>query len=159
MIRLLQESDYVAYFDLVDRSRDGLQMFPWVETFDIKTAQEYVSDKTSTDIKNTTKLYGLFIQDILVGCIEVRDYNVKLNGHELGYFMDSTNRGRGHMKIALQEIMKLHKDENPFYADVLEDNAPSLWMLWGLGFKEDHRWRRDANSATFVRLVYNKHLT
>ena len=158
-LRRLAVTDAPAYFNLVERSQDGLQIFPWIRDFDLEKAEDRITRRVSINKQNTITLYGIFKDDLLVGSVEVDHKNARLDGHELGYFMDDQHRNCGYMKEALTKVIELHKDESPYYADVLDDNAASLWLLWGLGFKEDYRWKKDANSATFVRLVYKRHLS
>lgn len=158
-IRLLSLDDLDLYYNMINDDRENLSIMPTVYTMTREKAQ--LDLEATVDPQNKILLYGIFLLDKIIGSIEISDVYVsdRPDGHNLGYFIIGEHRGRNYMKTALQLIIELHKDNLPFYAEVFEDNAPSLWLLWGLGFKEDCRWKQTSSSPTFVRLVYKRHLS
>lgn len=158
-IRQLTPIDVDLYYEMIDIDRENLSIMPTVYAMTREQAQ--IDLEATVDPRNKIVLYGVFLDDEIIGSIEICDGYVpeRPDGHNLGYFIVGEHRGRNYMKTALQLIIELHKDNLPFYAEVFEDNAPSLWLLWGLGFKEDCRWKRTPSSPTFVRLVYKRHLS
>lgn len=157
-IRPIELTDVDELYAEIDRSRAALSVLTWTATVTRDEVLDYLKAKTSPNPKgNPSSFYVVLLDDKIVGQISIDDSAPHL-GHRLSYWIGANYRGRGYMKDAVQQVMKLHFDEKQFYALVTEDNAASLWLLWGLGFKEDERFKRELSGPIWVKLLFTRHL-
>ncbi|WP_208560486.1 GNAT family N-acetyltransferase [Marinilactibacillus kalidii] len=127
-------------FKLVDSDREHLRAFlTFVDSsVDSSTQKDYIKMKMNGAANGTDKLFFIFKDDKIIGCIDLHNMDFTNGKAEIGYWIHSSYAGQNIISKVVKEIctysfeiLKLNK--LVIFADV--ENIPSNKVALKTGFK------------------------
>ncbi|MBC3765561.1 GNAT family N-acetyltransferase [Neptunicella marina] len=143
VIKLLDLSDYRAFFDLIDSNRDRLLDFfagTCKRTNSLEDTEQYCVE---IKYKIQQQSYFPFMlqrpdSGEFIGFIDIKNIDWHTNTAEVGYFIDGKAEGAGLMVQAVQQVflwLSQHTSLKHIYCRIHESNQRSLALAQKLGFK------------------------
>lgn len=115
-----------------------------VSPFSRFTLKKYIVD-AHDDIYNTRQLRMMIVEkatDIVVGTIDLYDFDTLNNRAGIGVLIDEDHRNKGYASQAVDGIESYafnHLGVHQIYVHIPETNKPSLELFSGNGYKETAR--------------------
>lgn len=108
ILRSWIRSDAAALFALVDSNREELSRWlPWVPGIQAEPDSLRFIEQTMKETENDTGLeLGIFVENMLVGCIGLHELNREHQKTSIGYWLGSAFQGKGIMTTAVRALIE-----------------------------------------------------
>ena len=154
LLRLIEERDYIQFFELIDHNRDRLKRyFPntvkAVSTID--DAKKHLKDSIAKRLRRENYLFGLYNSEKLIGYINVKNIVWTIPKCELGYFIDEASQGKGLMTKYIGEVLRFCFDDLKIvkvYLRIAKENIGSIRIAEKNGFKKEGILRKEFRIET-----------
>ncbi len=96
-LRLVAEKDAEEILEIIRRNYEHLRPFlHWVtEDYSLESAQEFVRQAQKAAAENTSRTFGIFQNEKIVGVISFVKLNWNSRRAEIGYWIDKNYEGKG----------------------------------------------------------------
>ncbi len=163
-IRLLEQDDAAAYFELIDTNRPRLEDFFAGLVSQAKSLQEATIFLSGATERIKAKTYFPFVvidntSGRLIGFIDVKNIDWHIPKAELGCFMDTQHAGKGIAKKALLLVIEHLFSTFDFLKLLIrthESNSAARTLATQCGFGIEGHIRRDyrTTKGELVDLLY-----
>ncbi len=155
----VEDADIPALFQIIRQHRPFLGKYlDWILNMQtIHQAQEYFSSKISGALSEESLVIGIFVDNKIVGIIEVQDFEHALKSADLGFWLNPEYGKKGIMSQCVHEVLCFLFSEaglNKVTAQYMTENSNSHRLLEKEGFKIEGILRDGTlHNGTFCDLV------
>ena len=153
-LKLIEERDYIQFFELIDHNRDRLKRYFPNTVRAISTiadAKSHLKDSAAKRLKKENYLFGLYDSEKLIGYINVKNIVWNIPKCELGYFIDKYYQGKGLMTKYIGEVLRFCFEELKVvkvYLRIAKENVGSIRIAKKNGFEKEGVLRKEFRIET-----------
>ena len=154
VIKHVDEDEFESFFRLVDKNRQRLvRYFPntMMEIQHVDQARVYLKACESDRIAKTRFAFGVYVNEKLSGWISIKNIETQIKKCELGYYMDASCQGQGHMSRTLDEILRFSFQTlkmNKIFLRIDKKNLGSIRVAEKAGFLHEGSLREEFKIET-----------
>jgi len=107
ILKIIEVKEFEDYFNLITRNKNRLSdYFPKTlkAVSDLKHAKIHLTNLIHQHKNKEIYPFGIYVNEILVGWISLKNVDWKIKKGELGYYIDTSFEGKGITSLAVQEI-------------------------------------------------------
>ena len=106
-LRSLQPSDALGLYQCVKENQIYLRRWlPWADQYTLEAAEKFI-DKASGELEAQEALHlGIFLQEALVGMIDLHEIDHELKCAKLGYWLSAKCSGQGIMGQSVHALLQ-----------------------------------------------------
>jgi ribosomal-protein-serine acetyltransferase len=139
-LRLIDEKDAEAILEIVKRNYEHLRPFlHWVtDDYSLESAREFIGRAQKAVAENTSRTFGIFFRERIVGVIGFVVFNWQSRRTEIGYWIDKNYEGKGIVTDACRVLINYAFAElkmNRVEIHCATENARSRQIPERLNFK------------------------